>query len=377
MKYSRKIIPFILSTWYQSRERYPSSLFFFSAVSTTMANEQSSNEGRDTATNPYSNPFFLHHSDHPGMVLVSKPLDGDNYSTWCRAMTISLNAKSKLGFIDGTTTMPSAIAKPEDYVAWKKCNDMILSWILNSLTPELADSVIFSTTAQEVWEDLRDRFSQSNAPRIFQIERDIACLAQEQMTVAAYYTRLKKLWDELGSYNDTVCSCGADHKRRKLMQFLMGLNESYSAIRGQILLMNPLPDVAKAYSSIIQEEKQESLGAARETTENSAMAVRRAEPVALAVRHGSGSSSSRSNSFTRKPLHCSYCDRDHHVRETCWKLNGYPPEHPKHASNKSNQGSSSFKRNHNHQSSANSVKEGQAIPDVSSVTHGLSDLQLQ
>ena len=40
------------------------------------------------------------------------------------------------------------------------------------------------------------------------------------------------------------------------MQFLMGLNESYNAIRGQILLMNPLPDVAKAYSSIIQEEKQ-------------------------------------------------------------------------------------------------------------------------
>jgi hypothetical protein len=46
---------------------------------------------------------------------------------------------------------------------------MILSWILNSITPELADSVIYSTTAEEVWEDLRDRFSQSNAPCIFQI----------------------------------------------------------------------------------------------------------------------------------------------------------------------------------------------------------------
>ncbi|KAJ0105686.1 hypothetical protein Patl1_19560 [Pistacia atlantica] len=189
------------------------------------------------------------------MVLVSKPLNEDNYSTWCRAMTISLNAKSKLGFIDGTTTMPSATAKPDDYASWKKCNDMILSWILNSFTRDLADSVTFSTTAQEVWEDLQDRFSQSNAPRIFQIERDIACLAQDQMTVAAYYTRLKKLWDELGSYNDTVCSCRADHKRRRLMQFLMGLNESYSAIRGQILLMNPLPDATKAYSYIVQEEE--------------------------------------------------------------------------------------------------------------------------
>lgn len=54
---------------------------------------------------------------------------------------------------------------------------MNLSWILNSLTPELADNVIYSTTAQEVWEDLQVRFSQSNVPRIFQMERDIACLA--------------------------------------------------------------------------------------------------------------------------------------------------------------------------------------------------------
>ena len=76
--------------------------------------------------------------------------------------------------------------------------------------------------------------------------------------------------------------------------------------------MNPLPDVAKAYFSIVQEEKQRSLGTEREVTDNSAMAVRRIEPVALAVRQGQGSSS-RSNPSNRKPLHCSYCDRDHHV----------------------------------------------------------------
>ncbi|RVW15472.1 Retrovirus-related Pol polyprotein from transposon RE1 [Vitis vinifera] len=337
-----------------------------------MTEQQPSNGGKLDAANPY----FLHHSDHPGMVLVSKPLNGDNYSTWCRAMTISLNAKSKLGFIDGTTTMPSATDKPDEHASWKKCNNMILSWILNSLSQDLADSVIFSTTAQEVWEDLRDHFSQSNAPRIFQIERDIACLTQDQMTVAAYYTRLKKLWDELGSYNDTVCSCGANHKRRRLMQFLMGLNESYNVIRGQILLMNPLPDVAKAYSSIVQEEKQRSLGATREMTDNSAMVVQRAELMALAVRHGQGSSS-RSNPSNRKPLHCSYCDRDHHVRETCWKLNGYPPEHPKHASNRSNHGSTHFKRNNSHQSSANNVKERPVMQEVPSMKNGLSDLQIQ
>jgi len=41
----------------------------------------------------------------------------------------------------------------------KKCNDMVLSWIFNSLTPDIVDSVICYDTAHEVWKDLQNRFS--------------------------------------------------------------------------------------------------------------------------------------------------------------------------------------------------------------------------
>ena len=108
------------------------------------------------------------------------------------------------------------------------------------------------------------------------------------------------------------------------MQFLMGLNESYSVVRGQLLLMNPLPDVSQAYSSIIQEEKQRNLGTRRETIEAPAMTIQKEEPTTLAIRHKSVQSSCP-NSNNHKPLHCSHCDRDHHTRDTCWKLHGYPP----------------------------------------------------
>lgn len=118
-----------------------------------------------------SDPYFLHHSDHPGITLVSKVLDGDNYGTWSRAMSISLSAKNKIGFIDGSIKPPS----PSDvkYPLWRRCNDMILSWILNSINPELANSVIYADTAAEVWSDLKERFSQGNASRIFQIQKSI------------------------------------------------------------------------------------------------------------------------------------------------------------------------------------------------------------
>ena len=44
------------------------------------------------------------------------------------------------------------------------------------------------------------------------------------------------------------------------MQFLMGLNESYNQIRGQILLIDPLPSINKVYSLLIQDESQRSIG---------------------------------------------------------------------------------------------------------------------
>ncbi|KAL5849284.1 hypothetical protein ACOSQ4_007297 [Xanthoceras sorbifolium] len=55
-----------------------------------------------------SSPFFLHHSDNSGLVLVSQTLTGDNYASWSRAMLIALSDKNKLGFVNGTLNKPEA-----------------------------------------------------------------------------------------------------------------------------------------------------------------------------------------------------------------------------------------------------------------------------
>ena len=53
-------------------------------------------------------------------------------------------------------------------------------------------------------------------------------------------------------------SCGGLEKlkemdeKKRVMQFLMGLNDSYATIDGQILLMQPLPDACRVYSLVIQ-----------------------------------------------------------------------------------------------------------------------------
>ena len=79
-------------------------------------------------------PFILHHGESPGAILVVQPLIEDNYPNWARAMRMALDAKSKLGFVDGSITASMAIT-PFEKKAWSKCNSMISSWILNSVSP--------------------------------------------------------------------------------------------------------------------------------------------------------------------------------------------------------------------------------------------------
>ncbi|WJZ83054.1 hypothetical protein VitviT2T_002766 [Vitis vinifera] len=311
-----------------------------------------------------SNPYFTHHSDHPGLVLISKSFSGDNYSAWKRAMILALNSKNKLGFVNGSIKAPSEEIDLEGYATWSRCNDMVHSWIVNTLNPEIADSVIYYSTAHEVWEDLCEQFFQSNAPRIFEIQRYIACLRQEQLSVYAYYTKLKGLWDELASYN--AAAHGAQQDQQKLMQFLMGLNESFSAICGQILRMNPLISVCQAYSSISQEEKQRlltSTNAAAEYAASAAMAVRSNDKFSATWKDGidrsnigrmeptdrpSGSQNFRVNRSSQgqdgRPFfdqdrrrmgsgrghpQCLYCGDMGHWVQKCFQLHGYPPGHPK------------------------------------------------
>lgn len=77
---------------------------------------------------------------------------------------------------------------------------------------------------------------------------------------------LKSFWDELGIHVVIPeCTCGSFKELKnyqeteQVYQFLMGLNDTYSHIRSQILAIDPLPSVRKAYAIINQEERQRLL----------------------------------------------------------------------------------------------------------------------
>ena len=104
-----------------------------------------------------SSPYFLSSGDNPSISLVVQALTEENYSTQSRAVLISLDAKTKLGFIDGSIPKPQSVDHPY-YTAWCKCNSTVLAWLFNSISKDLQPSIVYFKTAKDVWLDLQYRY---------------------------------------------------------------------------------------------------------------------------------------------------------------------------------------------------------------------------
>lgn len=117
------------------------------------------------------------------------------------------------------------------------------------------------------------------------------------------------------------CTCGVAHKiheleqNQRLIKFLMGLNNEYTATRGSILMMKPLPTVAQAYTLLIQDEKQCELQSSSIFISESASMIAK-----------NGSNFSKGNYDNKKNLVGTHCKKSGHSVNKCFRLISFPKE---------------------------------------------------
>jgi hypothetical protein len=287
-----------------------------------------------------SSPLFLHNGDNLGTILVPQPLTGENYSPWSRSMLIALSAKNKC-----VSLMVLCQNHQSLRVTLMLGFGAMTSWSLGSLILYLRRFTTLRFTsllAKDMWQDLKDRYTQKNGPRVFQLQKAISVVAQENSSVSTYFTRIKTLWKELNNYRPVsicnCCHCGRMqsilelYSQERVLQFLMGLNDSFSAVRAQILLMDPLPPINKVFSLIIQEEKQREICVSSFSHDTSSALMTKFvpappmpihEPAAFMTRTTSGPKFSKPN-FRKDRLMCSHCGLTGHTVVKCYKVHGYP-----------------------------------------------------
>ncbi|XP_019442216.1 PREDICTED: uncharacterized protein LOC109346932 [Lupinus angustifolius] len=271
-----------------------------------------------------SSPYDLSSSDNPRSVITQVQLRGENYEEWARAMRTSLRARRKWGFIDGT------IGKPEEESSemedWWTVQSMLVSWILNTVEPNLRSTISYMENARDLWDDIKERFSVVNGPRIQQLKSELAGCKQGAVSMVTYYGKMKSLWDELANYEQIhICTCRGctcdiasklekRQEEERVHQFLMGLDDViYGTVRSNLLAADPLPSLNMVYSTLIQEERMKTITRAKEE---------RGDIVGFAVQIGA---KSREREDTKdKGDVCSHCNRSGHDTRNCFQLIGYP-----------------------------------------------------
>ncbi|KAL0412141.1 UNVERIFIED_CONTAM: hypothetical protein Slati_3803800 [Sesamum latifolium] len=209
--------------------------------------------------------LYLHPSEHSGMSLASSSLDGMIFFAWSRSVYMPLGTKLKLGFIDGLFPRPTLGSK--NFEQWCCVDLMATSWLWNSISKDIVEAFMYASSSRELWLELQGRYDRSNGPMIYQIQREILTISQGDLSVTIYFTKVKKLWNEIACLVPSPkCTCGkctcetgkavsVQNESTQLMQFLIGLHEIYDKERSQVLTMDPLPDVEKVYSMILRVEK--------------------------------------------------------------------------------------------------------------------------
>nr|XP_033513817.1 uncharacterized protein LOC117278435 [Nicotiana tomentosiformis] len=231
-------------------------------------------------------------------------------------MRVTLLVKNKLGFVDGTCVKSSF--RGDLATQWERCNAVVVSWLSSTVSAELVPSIMCASSARKVWDEFKERFDKDNLTKIYQLWTEIATLRQGTDSATSYFSKLKDLWDELDILAHLPsCDCEESRPyvehliRQKLLQFLMGLNESYSHVRSDVLLKRPVLSVNQAYAVVVQQERQRILCVIDSNKDPLNMLAAGKSQVFKSKRPG---------------MICEHCGYKGHLKENCYKIIGYPPD---------------------------------------------------
>ncbi|CAB4263649.1 unnamed protein product [Prunus armeniaca] len=155
--------------------------------------------------------------------------------------------RSKPGFVNGTIRAPEASdPKFEDWF----CKDQLfMSWLLNSMEPQVVEMFSFSGSAHHFWEFVKEM-------------KDIAGCYQDGKPIIKHLGKLKSMWNELSLYRPHTTDSATPLKRAeedKKFQLLASLDQEYEDLHSHILMSAEIPSLNNVCTTIHQEESRKKV----------------------------------------------------------------------------------------------------------------------
>ncbi|KAL2900330.1 Gag polyprotein [Bienertia sinuspersici] len=135
--------------------------------------------------------LYLHPSDGTNFINVEKLTGASNYRAWRRSFEIALTSKRKLGFVTGGVRRDKNDKVKQE--CWDTCNNMVISWILASVTDPIKKSMMFMNDACYIRKQLEKSYSINNGAKKYNLNRQLYETKQQGKPISEYYTLMKGL----------------------------------------------------------------------------------------------------------------------------------------------------------------------------------------
>ncbi|RVW52456.1 Retrovirus-related Pol polyprotein from transposon RE1 [Vitis vinifera] len=223
------------------------------------------NSSSSTSDIIISSSSSSHQMETSHLPITAHKLNGQNYLQWSQSILMFIRGKEKDDYITGASAAPETTAST--YKKWIAENNMVMSWLVNSMTADIGENFLSFDTAKKSG-TLQKKLSQTRKTHLKS-------------------SRLKA--------SSTICVKGT--------------------LRGRIMGVKPLPSLREAFSEVRREESRKNL------MMGSHQQLNMAESSALKTQFAPFDN--RQKIKGGRPW-CDHCRKPGHSRETCWKIHGKP-----------------------------------------------------
>lgn len=132
----------------------------------------------------------------------------------------------------------------QNFMEWKKNDQILLSWLHATLTPQIFAQVVGYKTSSVTWNALDLAYMSQKNARYYQIKHELSNIRKGASSITEYMDRIRMLTDELSLIQHPLTN------RDLIGSVLDGLNLDYNVIVNSVQTMATSPSFEELYSML-------------------------------------------------------------------------------------------------------------------------------
>ncbi|KAF7814697.1 Retrovirus-related Pol polyprotein from transposon TNT 1-94 [Senna tora] len=219
-----------------------------------MVSELSSNmEKAATTISKDEGKYTLHSFAHATTIKLTE----ENFLVWKMQITTTINGFNLQKYLIGDKFIPDKFATAEDaaaekinqdYLHWVNQDQLLMSWLISSMTEEMVNKFVECSTTKDLWEQLRTYYSTNTKPKERQLRNQLRETKKGNSAMNDYLSKIKKITNALASIGASLST--HDH----VETIFDGLSEEYESFVTSISLRTEEYSVSEIEALLLAQE---------------------------------------------------------------------------------------------------------------------------